>query len=316
MLTRVWGIARSLVIYHGQPGRHRRLVNFYRQFLGPGDIAFDLGAHVGSRVRAWRKLGARVVAVEPQPDCLRVLLLVFGRDRGVTIVPVAVGAKPGTARLAVSTRTPTVSSMSPSWIESVTADRSFARVRWDTSVEVQVRTLDELVATHGEPDFCKIDVEGSEVEVLAGLSRPVRGLSFEYLPPAHDAALEALERVQRLGDYEFNYSPVETVQLVSERWFDPAQLVSVLEKHRPLGRSGDVYARLRSADGSHRSAAVRSVGGEEAVAELVHRPYRRVRVGVEPGLPIPGRDPVEHGRIASDDGDRHVVAGIRTDDDR
>jgi FkbM family methyltransferase len=251
LLTRMSGIARSLVMYHGQPGRHRRLVNFYRQFLGPGDVAFDIGAHVGSRVRAWRKLGAWVVAVEPQPDCLRVLHLFFGRDRGVTIVPVAVGAEPGTARLAVSTRTPTVSSMSPGWIESVAADRSFARVRWDSSVEVEVRTLDELVATHGEPAFCKIDVEGFEVEVLAGLSRPLRGLSFEYLPPAHDAALEALERVQGLGDYEFNYSPVETAQLAGERWFDMAELVSVLEKHRPLGRSGDVYARLRRAGPSH-----------------------------------------------------------------
>jgi FkbM family methyltransferase len=234
-------------MYHGQPGRHRRLVNFYRQFLGPGDLAFDLGAHVGSRVRAWRKLGALVVAVEPQPDCLLVLRLFFGRDRGVTIVPVAVGAKPGTARLAVSTRTPTVSSMSPGWIESVTAHRSFAGVRWDSSVEVEVRTLDELVATHGEPAFCKIDVEGFEVEVLRGLSRPLRGLSFEYLPPAHNAALEALKRVQRLGDYEFNYSPVETTQMASERWFDAAELVGLLEKHRPLGRSGDVYARLRCA---------------------------------------------------------------------
>ena len=247
MLSRIWGIARSLVMYHGQPGRHRRLVNFYRQFLGPGDVAFDLGAHVGSRVRAWRKLGARVVAVEPQPDCLRVLRLFFGRDRGVTIVPVAVGAKPGTARLAVSTRTPTVSSTSPGWIESVTADRSFARVRWERSVEVEVRTLDELIAIHGEPAFCKIDVEGSEVEVLAGLSRPLHGLSFEYLPPVHDAALEALKRVQRLGDYEFNYSPVETAQMAGECWLDAAELVRVLERHRPLGRSGDVYARLRGA---------------------------------------------------------------------
>lgn len=247
MLSRIWGIARSLVMYYGQPGRHRRLVNFYRQFLGPGDVAFDLGAHVGSRVRAWRTLGVRVVAVEPQPDCLRVLRLFFGRDRSVTIVPVAVGGKSGTTRLAVSTRTPTVSSISPGWIESVATERGFARVRWDNSVEVEVRTLDALIATHGEPAFCKIDVEGSEVDVLAGLSRPLRGLSFEYLPPAHDAALEALERVQRLGDYEFNYSPVETAQMAGERWFDAAELVGVLEKHRPLGRSGDVYARLRCA---------------------------------------------------------------------
>src|SRR2546423_12728653 len=131
MLGRAWGIARSLAIYHGVPGRRRRMTRLYREFLGPGDIGFDIGAHVGSRVRAWRRLGARVIAVEPQPDCLRVLQLFFGRDPGVTILPLAVGAHTGRARLGLSTATPTVSSMSPDWIETVAADRRFAAIRWD-----------------------------------------------------------------------------------------------------------------------------------------------------------------------------------------
>src|SRR5205809_4347747 len=117
MFSRTWGIARSLVMYHGQPGRQRRMRRLYGEFLGPGQLGFDIGAHVGSRVRAWRGLGARVVAVEPQPDFVRVLSLFFGRDRGVTIVPDAVGAKVGRARLALSIATPTVSSMSADWIE-------------------------------------------------------------------------------------------------------------------------------------------------------------------------------------------------------
>jgi FkbM family methyltransferase len=247
MLSRAWGIGRSLTIYYA-PGKHRRMLRLYGAFLGPGEVGFDIGAHVGDRVRAWRRLGARVVAIEPQPDCLRVLEAFFGRDPDVRITPAAVGARAGRARLAVSTATPTVSSMSPGWIQTVTADRRFARVRWDRSIDVAVTTLDELIAEHGEPAFCKIDVEGFEAAALAGLTRPVRALSFEYLPAAHDAALATLNLVDRLGagagGYEYNYSHVETMRFASERWLGTDEVVRLLDKVRPHGRSGDVYARL------------------------------------------------------------------------
>jgi FkbM family methyltransferase len=273
MLGRVLGIARSLVMYHGVPGRHRRMVQLYGEFLGPGDLGFDIGAHVGSRVRAWRRLDARVLAVEPQPDCLRVLRFGFGRDPGVTIVPAAVGVQSGRARLAVSTATPTVSSTSRDWIRSVATDRAFARVRWDRSIDVEVTTLDDLIAAHGEPAFCKIDIEGSEVDALAGLTRPLRVLSFEYLPAAHDAALSALALVERLGGgaggYRYNYSPVETMRFASRRWLDATELVRLLDRFRPMGRSGDVYAMLdRARDRTPVDLVLVPAGGRERQSRL------------------------------------------------
>jgi FkbM family methyltransferase len=248
-LARAWGVARSLLIYYGVPGKHRRMLDLYRQFLAPGDLGFDLGAHVGNRVRAWRQLGARVLAVEPQPDCLRVLRFLYGKDQGVIIAPVAVGSSPGRAQLAISAATPTVSTLSREWMDAVAATPGFLPVRWNQSIEVEVTTLDALIAAHGEPAFCKIDVEGFEIEVLAGLSRPLKALSFEYLPTAHEATLKALESVERLGaagsGYLYNYSPIETMRFASESWLDAAGLAQLLDRFRPLGRSGDVYARRK-----------------------------------------------------------------------
>jgi FkbM family methyltransferase len=253
VLPRVLGIARSLLIYHAIPGRHRRMARFYAQFLAPGDLGLDIGAHVGSRVRAWRRLGARVIAVEPQPDCLRVLRLLYRRDAAVTIVATAVGAQPGWARLEMSSRTPTVSTLSPRWISQVGSDRRFLRVHWDHGIRVSVTTLDALIAEHGEPAFCKIDVEGFEDAVLAGLSRPLKALSFEYLPAAHHDALSALARLDALGDYRYNYSPIETMRFASDRWLDAVGLRRLLDRVRPSGRSGDVYARLSTSESSLQS---------------------------------------------------------------
>ena len=76
------------------------------------------------------------------------------------------------------------------------------------------------------------------------LTRPVAALSFEYVPAAHGAALDALEVVEALGRFEYNYSPVETMQYAAGHWLNAAELVDLLDGLRPLGRSGDIYAQL------------------------------------------------------------------------
>jgi FkbM family methyltransferase len=242
-LGRKLGLARSLAMYYGIPFRARRLRAFYAPFVKPGALAFDIGAHVGNRVRAWRQLGARVVAVEPQPACVEVLQRLYGSDADVILERVAVGAQPGEGELLVSERTPTVSTLSSDWAAKVGAQPSFSGVAWNHRVKVPVTTLDALIARHGEPAFIKLDIEGFEAPALAGLSRPVAALSFEYLPAARDEALACADRITQLGDYTFNHSPGESHRLALAEWASPSQLRQWLSGLPSDAGSGDIYAR-------------------------------------------------------------------------
>jgi FkbM family methyltransferase len=234
------GLARSLVQYYGQPWRGPRLARLYRPFVPAGGLCFDVGAHVGQRTRCWRRLGARVIAIEPQRSCLTVLHALCGRDPGVTIVPMAVGRERGEATLYAAPRTPTVASLSADWIERVRRDPGFAHVEWRADARVPVTTLDALIEAHGEPDFVKIDVEGYEADVLAGLGRPLRALSFEYVSASPGVTAACLAELARLGEYRYAWSRGETHRLSA--WLDAATLVEQLADAARVGASGDVYA--------------------------------------------------------------------------
>src|SRR3954468_4492263 len=116
MLRTALGVVRSLRIYYGHPARARAMDRLYAQFIAPGDLVFDIGAHVGDRVASFRRLGARVVAVEPQPALHRTLQLLFGRDEKVTIVPSAIGRASGTAQMRINPANPTISTLSEDFI--------------------------------------------------------------------------------------------------------------------------------------------------------------------------------------------------------
>ncbi|MDZ4128239.1 MAG: FkbM family methyltransferase, partial [Hydrogenophaga sp.] len=101
-LDRQFGLLRSLLVYRAIPWRRMQLRRFYRRFVPAGGLAFDVGAHAGNRVLAFRQLGARVVALEPQADFVRLLQRRFGADPEVSLLAQALGRAPGQARLMAS----------------------------------------------------------------------------------------------------------------------------------------------------------------------------------------------------------------------
>jgi FkbM family methyltransferase len=210
----------------------------------PGGLCFDVGAHLGNRTRAWRSLGARVVAVEPHPDLLPLLRALFGRDPGVHIVGAALGAGEGEATLLADPANPTVTTLSSEWIRELRDDAGFANIRWQPRQTVTVTTLDALIGAFGVPDFVKIDVEGFEAEVLGGLSAALPCLSFECLPVARERAYACLDRLEGLGDYRFNWSPGESHRLALPDWTSPEGIRRLIRGLPAQAGSGDVYARL------------------------------------------------------------------------
>ena len=156
----------------------------------------------------------------------------------------ALSAAVGRATLALSERTPTVTTLAAAWREARAADPDFARVRWNRRIEVDTTTLDRLIERFGIPDFVKIDVEGGEPAVFAGLSRPVRILSFEYLPRALDDVEACIMHLNALGTYRFNWSAGESYRLASSRWLNDQELLADLREPSGQRRPGDVYAQL------------------------------------------------------------------------
>ncbi len=239
------GLARSLLIYYAIPWRAWQMRRLYGRFIQPSDLCFDVGAHVGNRLRVWQQLGARTVAIEPQPIFFATLQRLYGRSSQITLLDQAVGAEPGEAMLHISQRTPTVSTLSANWMRAVRQDASFAGVAWETAVPVTVTTLDELIGEYGRPAFCKIDVEGFELEVLRGLSTPIPALSFEFIPAALGVALGCIERLEALGDYRYSYAPGETHRLAAN-WHSAKEMRHFLRQQSPQAGSGDIYAVLAS----------------------------------------------------------------------
>ena len=213
----------------------------YAQFVRPDDLVFDVGAHVGDRIAVFRRLGARVVAVEPQPALHRTLKLLFGRDPAVTLVSSAIGQAPGNATMRINADNPTISTLSPAFIAAARDVVGWEGESWSESVEVAVTTLDALIDAHGVPSFLKLDVEGFELEALAGLSGGVAALSFEFTTIQRDVGLDCLERCCALGYTDYNAALGESQALGA--WRSAAAMADWLSSLPQAANSGDIYAR-------------------------------------------------------------------------
>jgi FkbM family methyltransferase len=238
------GIIRSLCIYYGDKSRAAAMDRLYGRFVRPNDLVFDIGAHVGDRVASFRRLGARIVAIEPQRPMARILKLFYGGRSDVTIEAVAVGREVGTTSLMINIDNPTVSTASHAFVEAARDAPGWQAQRWSRSVAVPLTTLDTLIGKYGEPAFIKIDVEGFEHEALQGLTRAVAALSFEFTTIQRSVGLACIERCIALGYTRFNAALGESQTFVYDGWVSSEEIAGWLEGLPQAANSGDIYAAL------------------------------------------------------------------------
>jgi FkbM family methyltransferase len=232
-----------------------RDARFYRTFVGRGELCFDIGANVGVKTRCFRMIGATVIAVEPVPAAVEILRARFGHDRGVAIVEAAIGSAPGRKPMYVGDSV-ALSTLSTDWLDHARRLPRLQNRTWADAIIVELQTLDQLVDRFGVPDFCKVDVEGYENQVLQGLSQPIPALCFEFQPSFITASAAAIDTLAKLGPYRFNYSWSRPLGLALADWVGADEMTRILAGlgDRSSSRWGDIYAvrdghRLRAVKG-------------------------------------------------------------------
>lgn len=217
-------------------------------YVREGTLVFDVGGNIGHKTQMFLDAGCKVVVFEPIPENQKILRDKFG-DK-ITLEPIALGGGRGETHIYICRDVNgmplfELSSMERKFMERTRQGRFNCFHYNDADYKkVPVDCLDNMIEKHGEPDFIKIDVEGYEFSVLAGLHRAIRAISFEFTPELFDSAVMCVKQLVTIyREYSFNYSSGESRALDFK---DPVSFWEILAhvglKKDYVKEFGDIYA--------------------------------------------------------------------------
>lgn len=223
------------------PRRLNRKFNFYANLIHKGDLCFDIGANIGKKSELFLKLGAKVIAFEPQSACHEKLASLKEKYSNFDFYPFAVGAENGQAGLQLANESE-VATLSDDFVAYYTSDK----VKWHDKEIVKVQTLEALIDSFGIPKYCKIDTEGYELHILSGLTSRIRVIEFEFTGGFIADTLKIIDVLDGEG-VTFNYIRNEHLKFRSKKWLDGKQMKAVIRALDRHNLHGNIFVRHEQA---------------------------------------------------------------------
>lgn len=232
-------------LYYRWTGINSKSLKIYRNLIKEGDLCFDVGANIGQKADTFLKLGARVIAFEPQEECIKYLHKKYRKNKKIIIVNKAVDEKEGEGEFYVC-EADALSTMSQEWIKKQTQKNgSYREFQWNQKITVPTTTLDQLIKEYGKPVFCKIDVEGFEWNVVKGLTHPIPYISLEITPESLDSIKKCISYLSTLGSAVFNHCFWNNSVFTYTKWLTFEEINKALNSLPRDQMTGDLYVHFQ-----------------------------------------------------------------------
>lgn len=220
--------------------RNYKEKSFYRALISDGDLCFDIGANKGKKSKLMLATGAKVIAFEPQTSCFDYLSELKKKNIDFDFHQIAVGAKNESKKLHLSKKYSEIATLSDDFMANYTTED----VIWNDSETVEVKSLDSLIADFGLPDYCKIDVEGYEFEILSNLNHTIPIIEFEFTEKFMDDTLKIIERFE--DKTVFNYILNEHLEFQLKDWVTATEIKEILFDLNSKNLHGNLFCKNES----------------------------------------------------------------------
>jgi FkbM family methyltransferase len=242
-------------------------------------LVYDVGANKGQDTELYLKKGFSVVAIEANPDLCDTLSARFSeqlRIKQLKIVNVAITNTSGTTDFYIDGKNPSWSTTKLTWV----AQNELIGGRVSKKLKVKSALLSDIMQIHGVPRYCKIDIEGTDLDALKsleGVSEVPKFISIESSKTSWTELLEEFLILNKLGYHRYKIVDQTLVNL--QRCPNPSLEGAYCDHIFEIGSSGlfgdelpgrwlDQFEALETYKGIFRGYALNSQHG---LYEIFHK---------------------------------------------